>query len=309
MNSFRSLRALLLCALALGGCAPQAPQSGGTGPVKATATIAQIADLVRNVAGDRAEVTALMGEGVDPHLYKASQGDIAVLSTSEIIFYNGLMLEGRMGDVFVKMASMGRPVVPVTEAIPEDQRMEPPEFEGHYDPHVWMDASLWAMAADLVAERLSELRPESEAFFAQRAADYRGRLIELHEYAKAEIGSIPAERRVLITAHDAFGYFGRAYGIEVMGLQGISTASEAGLRDMQNLINVIIERGVKAVFVESSVPPRNIEALVSGCRARGHEVVIGGELFSDAMGAPGTEEGTYIGMFRHNVQTIVKALK
>ncbi len=277
--------------------------------IKVTCTIAQVSDLVRNVGGDVVEVTTLMGEGVDPHLYKASQGDIAKLMNADIIFYNGLMLEGRMGDIFVKMARTGVITIPVTEAIDQTRLLEPPEFEGHWDPHVWMDPSLWAETIPLVVEHLSKLEPEHEQRFIENGKLYKQNLMILHEETKERIASIPKKRRILITAHDAFGYFGKAYDIEVRGLQGISTASEFGLQDLQELVDLIVEREVKAVFIESSVPTRSIEALIEGCKAKGHAIEIGGELFSDAMGAPGTLEGTYIGMITHNVETIVSSLK
>jgi len=293
--------------LVTGGCSDRGIDN--TGPVKVTATIAQVADLVRNVGGEHVVVEGLMGEGVDPHLYKASQGDISKLSSAEIIFYSGLMLEGRMTDIFVKMAGQGKPTIPVSDAVSDSDLAEPEEFEGHYDPHVWMDAAMWSQTIPAVVQPLSELRPQWASDFEANGEAYKAKLMELHEYAKAQIASIPKEQRVLVTAHDAFGYFGSAYDIEVMGLQGISTVSEMGLQDLQTLVDILVERKIKAVFVESSVPRRNIEALIAGCEANGHDVVIGGELFSDAMGAPGTPEGTYEGMFKHNVDTIVNALK
>lgn len=277
--------------------------------IQVTCTIAQVADMVKNIGGDAVEVTTLMGEGVDPHLYKASQGDIAILSNADIIFYNGLMLEGRMGDIFVKMARMGKPTIAVAEGVEQSRLKEPPEFDGHYDPHIWMDPSLWAETVPFVARELVKIKPEQEALFQKNADVYVETLMKLHEENKTLLASIPKEQRVLITAHDAFGYFGEVYDVDVMGLQGISTASEFGLQDLQNLIDVIVERKVKAVFVETSVPARSIEALVEGCKAKGHTIIIGGELYSDAMGAPGTNEGTYIGMLKHNVDTIVNSLR
>jgi manganese/zinc/iron transport system substrate-binding protein len=277
--------------------------------IQITCTIAQIVDVVQHVGGDAVEVTGLMGQGVDPHLYKASQGDISKLMNADIIFYNGLMLEGRMGDIFVKMARMGKPTIPLSEGVTQDKLREPPEFEGHFDPHIWMDTALWAETVPFVAKELAKLKPEKEAEFKKNAEEYYETLMKLHAENKAKLSTIPKEQRVLVTAHDAFGYFGVAYDVEVMGLQGISTASEFGLQDLQTLIDVIITRKVKAVFVESSVPARSIEALVEGCKAKGHTISIGGELYSDAMGASGTEEGTYVGMIEHNVNTITNALK
>lgn len=276
--------------------------------IRAVTTIGQIADLVQNVGGDRVEVIGLMGPGVDPHLYKASEGDVTRLNSADIIFYNGLNLEGKMSDLFVRLART-RPAVAVTEDVPVEQLLEPPEFAGHYDPHIWFDVTMWKVAAGTVERALSDIDPTNAPTYRANAERYRQELDELHEWSKSEISTIPRERRVLVTAHDAFGYFGQQYNVEVVGLQGISTESEAGVGDVQALADLIASRGVKAMFVESSVPHRNIEAVQAAVRATGNDVVIGGELFSDAMGEAGTPEGTYIGMFRHNVQTIVSALR
>jgi manganese/zinc/iron transport system substrate-binding protein len=277
-------------------------------PIKVTTTTMMIADIVKNVAGDRATVERLMGPGVDPHLYKATQADLEKLSGCDIIFYNGLHLEGKMGDIFVKMART-RPVVAVAEDIPQEQLREPPEFHGNFDPHIWFDVSLWMKASETVRDRLKELDPAHAAEYDRGAADYLARLGELHVWCGERLKEIPKEKRVLVTAHDAFGYFGRAYDVEVLGLQGISTVAEYGLRDLSKMVDTLVERKISAVFAESSVPKRSIEALVKGCHDRGHPIRIGGELFSDAMGAEGTPEGTYVGMVRHNVDTIVAALK
>jgi len=265
-----------------------------------------VADLVRNVGGDRVAVTALMGPGVDPHLFKASEGDVARLQQAQIIFYNGLHLEGRMGDILVKMARE-KPTVAVAERVPEELLLV--TEDGVEDPHIWFDVSLWMRAVDVVRDSLIELDPAGRTVYEQNAAAYREELAELHTYAGEQLAAIPAGRRVLVTAHDAFGYFGRAYDVEVRGLQGISTATEYGLADLQQTVDLLVERQIKAVFVESSVPRSSVEALVAGAAARGHAVTIGGELFSDALGAEGTPEGTYVGMVRHNVNTIVAALR
>jgi manganese/zinc/iron transport system substrate-binding protein len=293
------------------GCDSQSAAGGAVSgrKIRVTTTVGMIADTVKNVGGDRVEVTALMGPGVDPHLYKASQGDIARLSEADVIFYNGLNLEGKMGDIFVKMAGSGKPTYAVAAEIDPAKLREPPEFQGHYDPHVWFDASLWSETVPAVVEGLSRLDPASKSQFEENARGYQQKLKELHEYCKTEIATIPKAGRVLVTAHDAFGYFGRAYDIEVLGLQGISTVSEFSLQELEQLVSRVASRKIKAVFVESSISKRSIEALVAGCKARGHEVKIGGTLFSDAMGAEGTPAGTYPGMVRHNVDTIVAALK
>jgi manganese/zinc/iron transport system substrate-binding protein len=268
-----------------------------------------VGDLVRNVGGDRVEVTTLMGPGVDPHLYKASEGDIARLRNADVVFYNGLFLEGKMGEVLQRVAERGLPVVAVGSRVPVERLHHPEAFEGHPDPHIWFDVSLWMETLPAVVDGLSVLEPDSRALFEANAARYREELVALHRWCGERLAEVPPERRVLVTAHDAFGYFGAAYGVDVVGLQGISTASEYGLRDVQHIVDLVAARKVKAVFVESSVPKRSIEAVVEGVRAAGHDVRIGGQLYSDAMGAAGTPEGTYLGMVRANVDTIVEALR
>lgn len=275
---------------------------------KVVCTIGMITDLAKRIGGDRIEAQGLMGEGVDPHLYKASPGDVRMLSDADLILYNGLNLEGKMGDLFVRMARR-KPTVAVTDTIDEAQLREPPEFKGHFDPHVWFDVSLWSKAGERVCTALIELDPAGRAEYESNARTLSAELGKLHESCGREIATIPQPVRVLITAHDAFGYFGRAYGIEVLAIQGISTESEPSLKDINALVDRIVARRIKAVFVESSVPRKYVEALVEGCKSRGHELRIGGQLFSDAMGRPGTPEGTYPGMVQHNVRTIVEALR
>ena len=279
-----------------------------TYPIKAVCTIGMVADIVRNVGGDHLAVTGLMGEGVDPHLYKASPGDVGLLSGADIVFYNGLNLEGRMGDMLVKLARMV-PAIPVTEAIPRDLLRDPPEFLGHYDPHVWFDVSLWTFCVKQVRDELARFDPDNRAEYESNTTDYLSVLESLHRFVGDRIASIDRSRRILVTAHDAFGYFGRAFDIEVRAIQGLSTESEASVRDINDLVAFIVRRKVKAVFVETSVSEKNMQALVEGCHAAGHQITIGGQLFSDAMGRAETPEGTYVGMVRHNVNTIVKALR
>ncbi|CUA80196.1 metal ABC transporter solute-binding protein, Zn/Mn family [Anoxybacillus suryakundensis] len=269
------------------------------------ATTGQIADLVKHVGGEYVHVAALMGPGVDPHLYKATQGDIQKLSQADIIFYNGLHLEGKLGEIFTKM-SKTKKVVAVSEEIPKEKLIE---IDGVYDPHIWFDLDLWSYAVQMVGDELSAMDPKHKQIYEERAAAYESQLMQLKEEAKKEMNTIPRKQRVLITAHDAFHYFGRAYDIEVVGLQGLSTDAEYGLKDIQELIDMIVDRNVQAVFVESSVSKKAIEAVVEGAKQRGHHVSIGGELFSDALGREGTEEGTFIGMYRYNVKTIAQALK
>ncbi len=276
--------------------------------LKVVATTGMIGDLVRNLAGGAAELTQLMGEGVDPHLYKTTRSDIARMLGADIVFYNGLLLEGKMTDALVRVATSGKPVFAVTELIDEAYLLAPEAFQGHHDPHVWMDPRAWAKAAEVVRDRLVERDPARAEAYRAAASRHLQALAELDAYAERVLASVPAERRILVTAHDAFGYFGRRYGFEVQGIQGLSTESEAGLRRIEELVGLIVERGIPAVFVETTVSDRTVMALVAGARARGREVAIGGSLYSDAMGPPGTYEGTYVGMIDHNVTTIARAL-
>ncbi|MEM6793907.1 MAG: zinc ABC transporter substrate-binding protein [Acidobacteriota bacterium] len=307
MSKKLTLLASLSLLLAL-GCAPAPPDSGaGNGPAQVVATTGMIADTAARIAGELAEVQGLMGPGVDPHLYKASESDVRTLSEADLILYNGLFLEGKMGDILVKLAR-DRPVVAISEVIPEEKRREPPELEGQYDPHIWFDVSLWTETVTPIADALVEILPEHEDLLRAQAEAVRQELVDLDAWVVGKIGELPEERRVLITAHDAFGYFGDRYGLEVIGIQGISTLAEAGLQDVDRVVDLVVERDIPAIFVESSVPRRTVEAVRAAADSRGHRVEIGGELFSDAMGAPGTPEGTYEGMVRHNVETVVGAL-
>lgn len=304
--------AVLATALASVACSDRSPSGGSAGKaLSVVATTGMVGDVAREIAGPDAQVTTLMGEGVDPHLYKASPGDVRAMSDAALILYNGLHLEGRMADVIVKMAGQRR-VVQVTEAIDPALLREPPEFAGHYDPHVWFDVSLWSKAsgriASALAEAVRERAPDRAQAVLARADEYRALLAELHEYALSTLATVPQSRRVLITAHDAFGYFGRAYALDVRGIQGISTDSEASLQDINALVTTLVDLKVPAVFIESSVPRKTVDALIEGARARGHEVKIGGQLYSDALGPAGTLEGTYVGMVLHNVETITAAL-
>ncbi len=276
-------------------------------PIRAVTTIGMISDIVRNVGGERVQVIGLMGPGVDPHLYKATEGDVIRLLEADVVFYNGLHLEAKMGEVLERMRSRTRTVA-VTDCIDRSLLLAPPAFEGAYDPHVWFDVTLWMKAVECVRDTLIDMDPANASLYRANAEAYLAQLADLHAYVKAQAARLPPEQRVLITAHDAFNYFGRAYGFEVRGLQGISTATEAGTADVQHLADFIAQRRIRAIFVESSVSPRTIEAVQAAVQARGFNVRIGGQLFSDAMGNPGTAEGTYIGMVRHNIDTIVGAL-
>ncbi|MFC3123584.1 metal ABC transporter solute-binding protein, Zn/Mn family [Pseudoroseomonas globiformis] len=303
-------RALLSVALAAPLALPlrAVAQGGGGAPLKVLATTAMIGDLARRIGGDRIALTVLMGEGVDPHLYKPTRQDVARLLQSDLVLYNGLLLEGQMTEAFERVGRSGKPVHAVAEAVPRDMLLVPDGAAGQPDPHLWMDPRAWTEVAAVIARQLSAADPAGQAVFAANLIRLQTDLTALDAWAARTIAGIPAERRVLVTAHDAFGYFARRYGIEVMGIQGLSTESEAGIRQIEHLVGVLASRRIPAVFVESSVSDRNIRALVEGARARGHEVAIGGELFSDAMGAPGSYEGTYPGMIDHNVTTIARAL-
>lgn len=298
---------IFLLMLSCGKQQEQTTQEIGKRQIKVVATTGMIGDMLINLGGKRLQVTSLMGPGIDPHLYKASEGDVTRMSTADIIFYNGLHLEGKMAEVFEKLESRIKTVA-VANGIPQDMLRSSAAFQGNYDPHIWFDVSLWMKAVDYVAQQLKEFDPENADVYEENLIRYRAELENLSGRITKILQTVPEDLRVLVTAHDAFGYFGDAYGFEVRGLQGISTASETGAADVQDLAKYIVERKIPAIFVETSVPPRYIEALQAAVRSRGHEVMVGGSLFSDAMGNPGTAEGTYLGMVKHNVNTIVRAL-
>ncbi|MBA3889963.1 MAG: zinc ABC transporter substrate-binding protein [Gemmatimonadaceae bacterium] len=266
-----------------------------------------IADIVGQVGGERVMVEGLMGPGIDPHLYRASAGDVRKLSNADIVFYNGLHLEAAMGDVLEQMRGRIQTVA-VTDSIDRGTLLAPPEFAGAYDPHLWFDVSLWMQAVEQVERALSARDSAGAATYRANSRAYLAQLDSLHRWVQARTQEVPAERRVLVTAHDAFNYFGRAYAFEVKGLQGISTVSEAGTADVQRLADLIVERRIPAIFIETSIPRRTIAAVQLAARSRGFQPRIGSPLFSDAMGDAGTPEGTYIGMVRHNVNSIVDAL-
>ncbi len=276
-------------------------------PYTITTTTGMVNDIVQNVAGEKAKATAVMGAGVDPHLYKPTRDDVSALMRADAVFYSGLMLEGKMADTLIKIGRT-KPVFAVTALIEEEFLLEPEEMQGHADPHVWMDPSAWAKAVAAVGKSLGEFDPVNASFYKTNTADYAAKCEELHAYGKKVLATVPENSRVLISSHDAFNYFGRAFGLKVMGVQGISTESEAGLQHINEMVDFIVKNEVKAVFVESSVSPKNIEALVGGVKARGKDLKIGGELYSDAMGEAGTYEGTYLGMLDHNITLVARAL-
>ena len=300
------LRVLLIGLTALlVSCGDPAGPAAADGKLKIVATTGMIGDVAAQIAGDRAKVEILIGEGVDPHLFKPTATDVRWLQAADLVFYNGLMLEGKMGDVLAKIAQSGRAVHAVADDLGDYVLST---GHGHHDPHVWMDVAGWTKATRVLTTTLAKFDPSHAAEYEPRSVAYLAELEKLDAYARTSLGSIPAQQRVLVTAHDAFSYMARAYGLEVRGIQGISTESEAGLKDIEGLVRFLVDRKIPAVFVETSVSEKNIRALIEGAHAVGHEVRIGGSLFSDAMGAAGTYEGTYIGMIDHNVTTITRAL-
>lgn len=304
MNKFNYL--LLSLTVLIFSC--QSKTENTSGKIRVVTTTGMIKDAAEKITGEAADVTALIGPGVDPHLYKASQGDLEKLTNADIIFYNGLHLEGKMGEVLEKLGRL-KPVIAISKDIPDSLLRTAPGFAGAHDPHIWFNVKLWKHAVTTIKNELTLRYPEKAKVFSSHAADYLIELDALHQEVSEQILKIPASQRVLITAHDAFGYFGDAYHIEVRGLQGISTLSEFGLRDVTELVSFITERKIKAVFIESSVSEKSIRAVVDGCQQKNWRVVIGGTLYSDAMGAWNSPEGTYTGMVRANVKTITDALK
>ena len=292
--------------LLLAGCSSSSEQPKGKPHV--VATTGMLYDAVINIAGDKVTAEAIMGPGVDPHLYKATQGDLAKFNKADLIVYNGILLEGKMSEILKKLGRQ-KPTIPAAESIPKDMLKSAIGYEDAYDPHVWFDVSRWRYAVKSISHALIELDSANQKFYEANTTKYFARLDTLDQYIKDQLNKIPESQRILITAHDAFTYFGDAYDMRVEGLQGISTVADFGLKDIADLIDLIIDSNIKAIFVETSVSEKSINAVVTGCQEKGHEVRIGGSLYSDAMGEFGTEEGTYIGMFRKNIETIVNALK
>ncbi|GGF75849.1 manganese-binding lipoprotein MntA [Paenibacillus albidus] len=299
---------LLVCSLALSACAANGEGKGGNaadGKISIVTTIAQIAEPLTVIGGDKVSITSLMGPGVDPHLYNATQGDIGKMSSADMVFYSGQHLEGNMAEVFGQIGK-NKPVVAVAESIPEDRLLK--DEQGNIDPHVWFDIDLWRIALETATAGLKEHYPEHADYFEQNKTAYFKQLEELKTETAAQMDGIPQAQRVLVTAHDAFGYFGRMHELEVVGLQGLSTEDEIGITDIEDTINLLMEYKVPAVFVESSINQSSINAVIEGASGKGLKIKLGGELYSDAMGDAGTAEGTYIGMYRHNVKTIADAL-
>ncbi|MBY6031400.1 zinc ABC transporter substrate-binding protein [Halomonas sp. DP8Y7-1] len=281
--------------------------AGEVSPLATVVTIGMLSDLVEQVGGDCVAVNTMMGPGIDPHLYQASARDVHDLDEAELILYSGFSLEGQLGKVFERFSRI-KPTAAVSEqAITDDQVIHTQDAYG-VDPHLWMDAALWAQNIPTIAALLSEQRPDCAAAIDARAEAYQASLLALDEWIQASIDSIPADQRILLTAHDAFGYYGRAYGIEVAGIQGLSTATETGVADIRRMADKVVAQGVPAMFVESTINPRTVQAVIDAAADQGHRIAIGGQLYSDAMGDENTPEGTYIGMLKSNTEQIVAAL-
>ena len=306
-----SRRLFLSSAAASAALAPIAARAAA--PLNVVATTGMITDTVRRIGGNSISVTGLLGAGVDPHAYRQTRSDIVAMTRADLVFWNGLFLEAQMESFLLDLAGR-KPVVAVTDDLERaaqsgaTQLIGSEDYEGRFDPHIWMDPALWSAVVDRVASALSELRPEQADVFEINAEAFKKELAALRSYGTDALAQIAPENRVLVTAHDAFAYFGRAFDMDVMGVQGISTESEAGLKRISALVDMLVDRKISAVFVESSVSDRNIRALIEGAAAQGHEVRLGGELFSDAMGEDGTYEGTFVGMLDHNITTVARAL-
>ncbi len=279
------------------------------GKLQVVTTTTMITDLVKNIGGNKIDIQGLMGAGVDPHLYKASEGDVSKLFNADVIVYNGLHLEGKLEDVFEKMRQQNRKTIAVSDAIDKNTLIGSEYFASNYDPHIWFDITNWEIITQYIIDKFSELDADNSETYKTNGANYLKKLASLKIVITQEVNSLPLEKRILVTAHDAFNYFGKEFQFNVVGLQGLSTATEAGVKDVQRLASFIEEKNVNAIFVESSVPKRTVEALQEAVRAKGKEVLIGGTLYSDALGSTGTTEATYIGMYKHNVKIIVSSLK
>ncbi|MFV0530702.1 MAG: metal ABC transporter solute-binding protein, Zn/Mn family [Flavobacteriales bacterium] len=298
---------LIIISLLSFNCKKQ--EKNTSGKLRVVTTTTMLTDLLKNIGGDAISVEGLMGSGVDPHLYKASEGDVTKLFNADVVFYSGLHLEGKLENVFEKMKRQNKVTISVSDTLNKKELISSEAFASNYDPHIWFNIEYWKKISHYVTHQLKKENPANAFVFEENEKKYQKKLEELEKTIQLKIEELPEEQRILVTAHDAFNYFGQAYQFNVVGLQGLSTATEAGVRDVQKLSEFIIKNKVKAVFIESSVPKRTIEALQKAVKSKGHDVMIGGTLYSDALGNAGTEEGTYIGMYRYNVETIVEALK
>ena len=300
---------IILIALVLFSCKKEVQKDIKDRKLNIVATTSQVTDLIKEISGDAIVLEGLMGAGVDPHLYKASEGDVTKFYNADAIFYSGLHLEGKLEDVFEKMRHQGKSTIAVSDAILKTDLISSVDFASSYDPHFWFSIPQWKEATIYVADELSKLDVKNALTYKENAKIYIEKLTQLELKNIVQLEELPEEKRILVTAHDAFAYFGKTYGFKVVSLQGLSTATEAGVQDVQRLSDFIIKHNIKAIFIESSVPVRTVEALQAAVTAKDHKVVIGGTLFSDALGNPTTKEGTYIGMYDYNMKTIINALK
>ncbi|WP_312431294.1 metal ABC transporter solute-binding protein, Zn/Mn family [Lacrimispora sp.] len=304
------LSTILSFTLLLTGCsAPVANTDSSKDKLNIVTTTTMLADLVSSIGGERVTVNGLMGPGIDPHLYQASAGDVSLMQKADVVVYNGLHLEGKMGEIFENLSNQGSAVISIEKGLDESRLLAWEDDNSIHDPHIWFDVSLWKDAAKTVAKGLTDADPNGKADYETNLDTYLKELDETDMYIRSRADELPEKQRVLVTAHDAFQYFGKAYGFEVRGLQGISTDAEAGTADVSDLANFIVERQIKAIFVESSVPPKTIEALQAAVKAKGFDVSIGGELYSDSLGDAQSGAGTYILTVKANIDTIVDALK
>ena len=309
MRITRAIKGIIVIAVAISIFGCKKAEKAADGKLQIVTTTTMITDLIKNIGGDKVTVQGLMGSGVDPHLYKASEGDVSKLFNADVVFYNGLHLEGKLEEVFEKMHHQEIKTIAIAAALDKKTLVSSVNFASSFDPHIWFDINNWKQCTRFVTEQLIAIDTVNAKVYRSNSVAYLAKLKKLEIEVRAIIAGLPQEKRILVTAHDAFNYFGKAYGFEVKGLQGLSTATEAGVQDVQKIAKFIIEHEVKAIFVESSVPKRTIEALQAAVKSKNHEVVIGGTLYSDALGNAGTKEGTYTGMFGYNVKTIVEALK
>ena len=300
---------IIITVLLLCSCKKETQKDQVNRKLNIVATTSQVTNLIHEIAGDAIVLEGLMGAGVDPHLYKASEGDVTKFFNADAIFYSGLHLEGKLEDVFEKMRHQGKTTIAVSDAISKSDLISSADFASSYDPHFWFSIDKWKKVAEYVASELSKLDAKNAEIYRKNVQQYIEKLTQLEVKNTVQLEELPIEKRILVTAHDAFAYFGKEYNFQVISLQGLSTATEAGVQDVQRLSDFIIKHNIKAIFIESSVPVRTVEALQAAVRAKNHEVVIGGTLFSDALGNPNTKEGTYIGMYNYNMKTIIKALK
>lgn len=298
---------LILTLMGLNACQSPNTNDQQKQVFKIVATTGMIGDVVANIAGNKAQVSFLMGPGVDPHLYKATKSDLDKIREADLIFYNGIGLEAKMAEVFAKVKE--KKFFAVGESVPKENLIILDGTENETDPHFWLDIALWAKTVDFIAQKLGEKDAANRQYYADNAAKYKQKLLDLDKKVRETMAAIPEKRRVLVTAHDAFGYFSKAYNVKVKSLQGISTATEFGLKDIAELVDFIVKNEVKAVFVESFISPKSLEAVVKGCGEKGHKVKIGGMLYTDAVGEKNTPEATYIGMIEANLRLLSEGLK